>query len=138
MGISVAIGSGSGIGIAKKFFCFQNFFGKTEHLYSFLCLVMVSVPFCNRYLLHIHPSKSAHWCSRKRLFEFSEGSVHWCFEKITSENFCILSSKTCRVESFLSTLAGLRGLLHKSCLKQLLCREPVSACFCKKQVDNAL
>ena len=53
-------------------------------------------------------------------------------KKNCSKCFCILPSKTSRVESFLSTLAGLPGTLPRSSLEQLFCRVPVSTCFCKK------
>ena len=44
---SIAIG----IGIARNYFCHQNFFfKKIEYLCSFLCLVMVSGPLCYKYL----------------------------------------------------------------------------------------
>ena len=49
LSISIVIG----IGIAKNYFCCQNFFflKKVEYLCSFLCLVMVSVPLCYKYLV---------------------------------------------------------------------------------------
>ena len=53
-----------------------------------------------------------------------------------SECFCILSSKISRVESFSSTLSGLPETLPKSFFKQLFCREPVSAYFCKKELHS--
>ena len=48
--LSISIGNG----IATKLFCHQNFFfffKKVKYLYSSLCLVMVSVPLCYKYLV---------------------------------------------------------------------------------------
>ena len=42
------------------------------------------------------------------------------------------SSVSDSVESFFSTLSSLPGSFPKSCLEQLFCRRPVSACFCRK------
>ena len=47
-----------------------------------------------------------------------------------------LSSKKSMVESFLSTLEDLPEGFPKRCLQQLLCREPVSICFCKKELHS--
>ena len=43
------------------FFALKNFFEKIEYLCSFLCLVMASVPLCNKYLFlydFVHPKMS--------------------------------------------------------------------------------
>ena len=53
----------TGIGIAKNLFLPSEFFFKIEYLCYFLCLVMVSVPFCYKYLffydfLFIHSKAS--------------------------------------------------------------------------------
>ena len=47
LSISIVIGNG----IAKKLFLPSGFFFKVEYLCSFLCLVMVSVSLCYKYLV---------------------------------------------------------------------------------------
>ena len=80
----------------------------------------------------IHPSKGVHWCSRKRLSELSKVSVHWCFEKIATPkilhtpNILHTFQRNIQGEFFLGILAG----------QQLFGREPVSACFCKKELHS--
>ena len=52
LGISISASSSSlASTLQKKYFCHQNFFFKVEYLCSFLCLVMVSVPVCYKYLV---------------------------------------------------------------------------------------
>ena len=75
--ISIVIG----IGIAKNYFCYQNLFflKKVEYLCSSLCLVMVSVPPCYKYLVLYDflfiQSNCVHWCSRKKAI-WTFGSTH--------------------------------------------------------------
>ena len=49
-----------------------------------------------------------------------------------SENLCNYTSKTSRMESFFNIFTDFHGNFLRSYSEQLLCREPVSACFSKK------
>ena len=96
-------------------------------LYYSAYLLLYDFPF-------IHPVSSIgvlEW----RLFEILEGSVRSCFENC-SESFWKFAGKTSIVESFLSTLTGLRGTSPESCLEQLLFREPFSGRFYKKELPH--
>ena len=85
----------------------------------------------------IHSSQDIHLCSRKKLFEFSEASIHWCLEKITSPKIsAYFPAEHLWWHPFLSTLVGLPGTFPKCSLEQLSCKEPVSACFCKKELHS--
>ena len=60
----IVIGIGIGIGITKNLLLpSESFFKKIEYFYSFLCLVIASVPLCYKYLflydfLFVHPKVS--------------------------------------------------------------------------------
>ena len=77
--------------LQKNFFCWQKHFEKLEHLCSFLCLIIASVP-----SVPIRVSNGVHWCYRKRVFVFLNNNG--------SKNFCIFPSKTSLEVSFLSIL----------------------------------
>ena len=70
----------------KIIFSIRISFLKVEYLCSFLCLVMLSVPLCYKYLiLYDFIKKGVHCCSIKKLFEHSEASV-LLFKKKTAPN----------------------------------------------------
>ena len=96
---------------------------------------------------HEHKYKGVHWrrhghrrplvfWKKVRTFIRICPLVFW--NNSFSKNFCILHSKTSRMESFLGTLAGLSGTLAKNSLEQLFPREPVSACFCNLSDSDAI
>ena len=100
--ISIVIG----IGVAKNLFLPPEFFLKKYNIYVFLCLVMVSVPPCYKYLflydfLFIHSKASIGVLEKGYLNIWKNPSI--CVLKNNcSENFCILcilSSETSRVDS---------------------------------------
>ena len=75
----------------KHFFWLQKSFLKIEYLFSFLFLVMASVPPCYKSLflydlLSIYPKTFIGVIYRKRLFELLEASVHWILKKWTAPN----------------------------------------------------
>ena len=126
LSISIVIGNG----IAKKIFLSWEFFlKKVEYLCSFLCLVMVSVPLCYKYLVLYDflsiKSKASIGVLEKSLLNIRK-HPSWCFKKNNcSKNFCILcilSSETSKFEFFLSTLVGFPRITPKSSLEQLFCR----------------
>ena len=84
LSISIVIGNG----IAKKIFLSWEFFlKKVEYLCSFLCLVMVSVPLCYKYLvlydfLFIKPKASIGVLEKCYLNIRKYPS--WCFKKTTA------------------------------------------------------
>ena len=126
--------------LQKIWFCLQKLFFENRLMFFLVFNYGISTT-----LLQIrfpcHPSKGVHGCSRKRLFELSVAPVRECFENNCFKNFwifCILSSETFRVEFFLSTLADPPGIFLKRSLEQLFWREPVSACFCKKDLHSTL
>ena len=115
LSISIVIG----IGIAKK----------VEYLCSFLCLVMVSVPLCYKYLVLYDflfiKSKASIGVLEKSYLNIRK-HPSWCFKKTIAPIFCILctlSSETSSVEFFLSTLVSPPGITPKSSLEQLFCRQ---------------
>ena len=121
-------------------FAFRNFFEKIEHLCYFLCFVMTPGPFFYKQLflynfLLIHPNTSIA-VTGKGYLNFRKNHSLVFRKNNCSKNFCIFLSKTSKVESFLSTLAGLPGTFPKGCLEQLFCRKPVSACFCEKELHS--
>ena len=89
----------------------------------------------------IHPYKGVHCCYRKGYLRFRRHRRLY-FEKITAPNisayFAYFPREASRVEFFLHTLAGLPGNFRKSSLEQLFCREPVNACFSKKDLHSIL
>ena len=116
---------------------------------SLLCLVMVSVPLCYKYLflynnLFIHSKASIGVLEKDNLNIQSNPkqwtSVHWCFKKITAPKmfayFAYFPEKHTLWRFFLSTLAGFPGISPKGSLEQLFCSEAVSACFCKKELHS--
>ena len=94
-------------------FALEFFSKKIEHLRSFLCLVMASVPLCCIYFfpydfLLIHPEAFIGVLAKGNLnfwIHLSTGVS----KKYCSKNFFILPSKTSKVESILSTHACLPG-----------------------------
>ena len=88
LGISIVIG----IGIAKKLFLPSEFFfkKKVDHLCSFLCLVMVSVPLCYKYLVLYDflfiKSKASIGVLEKSYLNIRK-HPSWCFKKTTAPKF---------------------------------------------------
>ena len=114
----------------KKIICaIRIFFKKNRIFMFFLCLVMVSVPLCYKYLVLYDflsiKSKASISVLEKSLLNIRR-HPSWCFKKNNcSKNFCILcilSSETSKFEFFLSTLVGLPRITPKSSLEQLFCR----------------
>ena len=105
----------------KIIFTSRNFFLKKEHLCSFFCLVLASVPLCYKYLffydtLFIYPKAFISVLEKDFLnFRRHLSIVFWKTNYF--EYFCKLPSKMSRTE-------------------QLFCREPVNACFCKKELHS--
>ena len=104
----------------KTIFAVRIFFFKVEYLCSFLCLAMVSVPLCYKYLVlygfvFIQSKASIDVLEKSYLNIWKHPS--WCFlKKNGTENFCIvyiLSSKTSRIVFLLSTLIGLPEITPK-------------------------
>ena len=114
----------------KVVFAFRSFFEKIKYLYFFLCLAMSSAPLCYKYLflydfLFTQPKVLIGALEKAVLtFRSIRPLVFW--KNNCSKNFCILPSKTSRVDSFLNKLGGLSGIFLKSYLEQLFCREPVN------------
>ena len=86
LSISIAIGNG----IAKKIFLpWESFicFKKVEYLCSFLCLVMVSVPLCYKYLVLYDflfiQSKASIGVLEKSYLNIRK-HPSWCFKKTTA------------------------------------------------------
>ena len=85
LSISIVIG----IGIAKKLFLPSEFFlkKKVDHLCSFLCLVMVSVPLCYKYLVLYDflfiQSKASIGVLEKSYLNIRK-HPSWCFKKTTA------------------------------------------------------
>ena len=109
IGIS-ASGSSSATALQKKHFWheFFFFFKKSRIFFSFLCLVVVSVPLCYKYLILYDflfiKSKASIGVLEKSYLNIRKHSS-WCFKKTTAPNFCILcilSSETSSVEFFFS------------------------------------
>ena len=76
------------IGIAKKLFLPSEFFlKKVEYLCSFLCLVMVSVPLCYKYLVLYDflfiQSKASIGVLEKSYLNIRKHPC-WCFKKTTA------------------------------------------------------
>ena len=69
--------------------------------------------------IHVHPSR---------------GVLIWILKKYLLRNFWKILPETSVVKSFFSTFVGLSGSFSKSCLEQLSCRGPASACFCEKEL----
>ena len=84
------------------------------HRYFFLCLVIC----------------------QPRFFTYSFRNICGFLEKRLFVNFWELFSNTSILESFLRTIAGLPGSFPKTILEQLFCKEPVGACFCKKELHS--
>ena len=129
--------------LQKNYFCLQNFFLKIEYLCSVLCFVMASVPLCYKYsflydFLFIHTKASIGVIEKGYLRFWRHRQLY--FEKVTAPDisayFASFPREASRVEFFLYTLAGLPGNFRKSSLEQLFCREPVSACFSKKELHS--
>ena len=141
----ISISFDIGIDIAKKFgFAFRIYFLKIEYLFfpvlsfgisTILLQILISLRF------PFHPSKGVYWCFRKRLVGWTFGSTHplvfWKNNYYKNFSiFCILSSETSRVEFFLSRFADFTETFPKRSLEQLFWREPVSVCFCKKELHS--
>ena len=73
--------------LQKNYFCHQNFFFKVEYLCSFLCLVMVSVPLCYKYLVLYDflfiKSKASIGVLEKSYLNIRK-HPSWCFKKTTA------------------------------------------------------
>ena len=73
--------------LQKNYFCHQNFFFKVEYLCSFLCLVMVSVPLCYKYLVLYDflfiQSKASIGVLEKSYLNIRKHPC-WCFKKTTA------------------------------------------------------
>ena len=130
-----------GISISASVLSLKSVLASAFHV-SFLVLsycistTLLQILISLRFSIHI--SKGVHWCSRKSkgiwIFGSIRSLVYW--KDNSSKNFCILSTKTSRVESFLSTLAHVPGIFSKSFLEQLFRREPASACFYKTELRS--
>ena len=129
----------------KIWFCLQNLFFENRIFMFFpvlsfgistiLLQILISLRF------PFHSSKGVYWCSRKRLVGWTFGSTHplvfWKNNYYKNFSiFCILSSETSMVEFFLSTFADFTETFPKRSLEQLFWREPVSVCFCKKELHS--
>ena len=119
LSISIVIGNG----IAKKIFLPWEFFfkKKVEYLCSFLCLVMVSVPLCYKYLvlydfLFIKSEASIDVLEKSYLNIRKHPSC--CFKKATtpksSAYFAYFPVKHPRLSSFKVHLQAFLGLLQKA------------------------
>ena len=106
--------------LQKSNFCLTNLISQNStfifntHRYFFLCLVIY----------------------QPRFFTYSFRSICGFLEKRPFVNFWELFSNTSILESFLRTIAGLPGSFPKTILEQLFCKEPVGACFCKKELHS--
>ena len=122
--------------LQKLWFCLQKllfenrifmfFFVLSYDISTILLQILISLRF------PFHSSKRVRWCFRKRLFELLV--VFW--KNNFSENFCILSNETYRVEFFLSTRADLPGIFPKKLFRAAILKELLSACFCKKELHS--
>ena len=129
----------------KIWFCLQNLFFENRIFMFFPVLSFGISTILLQILISLwfpfHPSKGVYWCSRKRLVGWTFGSTHplvfWKNNYYKNFSiFCILSSETPRVEFFLSTFADFTETFPKRSLEQLFWREPVSVCFCKKELHS--
>ena len=97
--------------LQKMYFCLQNFFKKIEYLCFFLCLVMVWVSLCYKYLflydfLFIHSKASIGVLEKGYLNIRKHPSIDVLKKQLLRKflHNSILSSETSRLEFFLSTL----------------------------------
>ena len=129
---------GINIGIATSLFLTPEIFLKFASQYSLLCLVIQHqhhfAIITHSLRFPLHPFRGIHWCSRKNVVWFFRSTCQLFLWKQLLRKFL---SKTCMVESFLSTLAVLHGIFSKDYLGQLFCIEPVSAWFYKKRNSTA-
>ena len=116
LSISIVIGNG----IAKKLFLPSDFFFKVEYLCSFLCLVIVSVPLCYKYLVlydflfikskasigaleksYLNIRKHPSWCFKKQLLQKFLHTLHAFQRNIQG---CVLFKYTSRLGLLQKTL----------------------------------
>ena len=103
LSISIVIGNG----IAKKLFLPSDFFFKVEYLCSFLCLVIVSVPLCYKYLVLYDflfiKSKASIGALEKSYLNIRK-HPSWCFKETTASKisayFACFPAKHPRLRSF--------------------------------------
>ena len=90
LGIDISASASSlASALQNNYFCHQNFFffKKVEYLCSFLCLVMVSVPLCYKYLVLYDflfiQSKASIGVLEKSYLNIRK-HPSWCFKKTTA------------------------------------------------------
>ena len=131
-----------GTGTAKALFLPNNFFW-ILHFKTLSCdwlfgisitLLQSLISLCN--FLFTQPEASIGTLEKKATSNFGSASPLMFRKNSGFEHFWKLSSKTSMVESFLSVLAGLPWSFPKTCLEQLLWREPIRAYFYNEKLHT--